>query len=204
MRQVVLLDAKTGNPLVTTQSNFLGKFTFSGLPAGQYLLDTHLVKLPATVINESVRVDIDLSRPDGTMDYAADGIAEGSSSATEAPTGPNDSTLQSQIAGIWWGYAGSTEKKLGLCPDGTYQDYSESSYSGRSFNSAGNETMEWGDANQRGNAGRWTIQGDTERGTIHVTTATRNSFSWEYRQIGDPGCLSFSGHTLCRTQATCQ
>ena len=30
----------------------------------------------------------------------------------------DSSKLASEISGIWWGYSGSTERKIGLCPNG--------------------------------------------------------------------------------------
>ena len=123
--------------------------------------------------------------------------------AQKAAPGANNTTLARQIAGTWWGYAGSTERKLGLCPDGSYRDYTESSYSGHSYDSGGNETMNWGAAGARGNSGRWTIQGDTQSGTINVQTNNGKQFQLRYHQVGKPGCLDFNGARLCRTSARC-
>ena len=121
-----------------------------------------------------------------------------------APAGPNDPDLQRQIAGLWWGYSGSTERKIGLCADGTYMDYTESGYSGRSYDQYGSQTMAWGSGSQRGGSGRWTISGNADSGTIHVVYSNGRTANIRYRQINDPGCLSFDGNTLCRKQATCQ
>jgi hypothetical protein len=123
---------------------------------------------------------------------------------TSAPSGPNNPQLQQQIAGIWWGYAGSTERKLGLCANGSYQDYTESGYSGRSHDAGGNETMAWGSASQGGGSGQWTINGDTQSGTISVTYSDGSSASVKYRQVGEPGCLDFNGARLCRSSASCE
>jgi len=120
-----------------------------------------------------------------------------------APAGPNDAVLQKQIAGTWWGYSGSTERKLGLCADGRYRDYTEASYSGRSSDSGGNETMAWGSGSQGSNTGNWTINGDTQSGTISVTYSGGRSSSIRYRQVGEPGCLDINGARLCRTSASC-
>jgi len=58
--------------------------------------------------------------------------------AGRSPSAAADSSkLANEISGIWWGYSGSTERKIGLCPNGRYQDYSESSYSGSSKDSLG-------------------------------------------------------------------
>lgn len=129
---------------------------------------------------------------------------QASSGGAVPSPGPNNATLQRQIAGIWWGYSGSTERKIGLCPDGTYRDYTESSYSGQSYNQYGDQTMAWGSASQSGGSGRWTITGTTQSGTIHVVYSDGNSRNISYRQINDPGCLSFDGNTLCRSQTGCQ
>lgn len=115
-----------------------------------------------------------------------------------APAGPNDPDLQRQIAGTWWGYSGSTERKIGLCPDGSYVDYTESSYSGTPYGSR------WGAASQGGGSGSWTINGSTQSGTIYVNYSNGKTATIQYRQINDPGCLSFDGNTLCRQSATCQ
>jgi hypothetical protein len=128
----------------------------------------------------------------------------GGGAGAVAPTGPNDPNLQRQIAGLWWGYSGSTERSIGLCADGTYFDSRESSYSGRGFDSGGNQTMAWGAASQGGGQGRWTISGDTNAGMIHVSYANGSTANIAYRQIGDPGCLSFDGNTLCRKSAACR
>lgn len=124
--------------------------------------------------------------------------------STSTPAGPNDPNLQRQIAGLWWGFSGSTERKLGLCPDGSYADYTESGYSGKSHNQYGNQTMAWGTASQGGGSGRWTINGTTESGTINVVYSNGESATIQYHQINDPGCLSFDGNTLCRTSAECR
>jgi len=121
-----------------------------------------------------------------------------------APAGPNDPNLQRQMAGLWWGYAGSTERQIGLCADGAYHDSAESSYSGHSNNQYGDETMAWGSASQGGGQGRWTINGNAQSGTIHVTYSNGNRSEIRYRSINDPGCLSFDGNTLCKKSAQCR
>ncbi len=132
------------------------------------------------------------------------GSGGGNPAPGNIPTGPNDVNLQRQIAGTWWGYAGSTERMIGLCADGTYRDYSESSYSGRSFDQYGSQTMAWGTAGQRGGTGKWTINGNTQLGTIYVTYSNGQSTTLRYKQINNPGCLSFNGHTICRRSASCE
>ncbi len=142
--------------------------------------------------------------PDGSLlqcDRARGGSAPRQAAS---PSSANNAVLAQQIAGTWWGYSGATETKIGLCPGGRYLEFSESGYSGHSYDSAGAETMAWGTAGQGGRSGRWTIQGDTQRGVIAVQGADGSTFTLRYRQIGEPGCLDINGSRLCRTSASCQ
>jgi len=133
---VLLLNGSTGQALATDQTDFFGKFDFPGLQPGHYQLKVGEIVQDIVVTTENVRRDIDLSDPQGSMNYAAAGTKELTDQLTAAATGkavasgPNDTELASQIAGTWWGYSGSTETKIGLCPDGSYADFSESGYSG--------------------------------------------------------------------------
>lgn len=111
--------------------------------------------------------------------------------------------LAGQIAGVWWGYSGSTERKIGLCPNGHYMDYSESSYGGSSYDAYGNQTMAWGSAGQAGGSGQWSIQGDYQQGIIQVSYNNGGQATIQYRQSGESGCLFFNGNKLCRTSADC-
>ena len=142
-----------------------------------------------------------LSQIAATLSQSMQGSQQGGASA---PAGPNDPNLQRQIAGTWYGYSGSTERKIGLCADGSYRDYTESSYSGSSYNQYGSQTMAWGSGSQGGGSGSWTINGSTQSGTISVRYSNGTSKSIGYRQINNPGCLSFDGNTLCRSSASCQ
>lgn len=112
--------------------------------------------------------------------------------------------LAQEIAGLWWGYSGSTERAIGLCADGTYHDSWESGYSGRSFDSTGGQTMAWGTANQGGGAGRWTIAGDYQGGTIRVVYGDGRAREIGYRRGTEAGCLLFDGNLLCRKSRACR
>ncbi len=160
-------------------------------------------------------MDVDLSAKDGTMDYAGHHIKkfvkeqkQDSQPGTGGKAGmnsnrTNNAELASQIAGTWWGYSGSTERKIGLCPNGSYVDYTESSYSGKSFDSGGSETMAWGSASQNGGSGNWVIQGDGQQGTIFVKYNNGNETKLNYTQCGETGCLLFNGNKLCRSSGSC-
>ncbi len=200
MVPVTLFDARSGRPVASAQTDMFGKYGFSGLPPGSYAVRAEKVTREVTVVDRDLRLDIDLNAPGGVMNYAAAAPAAGGA----APAGPNDPRLARQIAGVWWGYAGSTERRIGLCPGGVYREFTESGYSGTSTDQYGNQTMAWGSASQGGGAGSWTVTGNADGGTIHVSYANGDTATIRFRRINDPGCLSFEGSTLCRKSTTCR
>lgn len=210
--EVHLLDGKTGARINTVSTNFFGKYSFSGLNPGVYILKIGTIQKKVNVQEKDVRVDIDMNAEGGTMDYAKPFIqkqqkpipSESAKSKVPQTDIPNNASLAAQIAGTWWGYSNSTERKIGLCADGSYMDYTESGYSGRSFDSGGNQTMAWGTANQGDGAGTWQIQGNDQQGTIYVTYNNGRQATFNYRQCGESGCLLFNGNKLCRTAKSCE
>ena len=203
---VFLIDGRSQQTIESVVCNFFGKYTFKNLPAGHYIVRVGKINRDVFLRGGDIRLDVDLSTADGSMDYMGHQLKEmekkpGGKKAS--PAGPNDQQLATQIAGVWWGYSGSTERKIGLCPDGSYHDYSESGYSGQTHDSGGYQTGAWGAAGQRAGSGTWTIQGDTQQGTIYVRYNNGNQTTLQYRQCGDIGCLLFNGNKLCRSSATC-
>ncbi|MEA3373846.1 MAG: hypothetical protein U9Q62_09170 [Campylobacterota bacterium] len=203
-------------------ASLMGKWEYNG-PQGYILLDfrssSELVyegeSMPYQIVGESIRVPGEYGYIDYPYVLEKNGLRisypEGYQLTFKRPAkrqnqqhSGNNQTLANQIAGIWWGYAGSTEREIGLCPGGMYRDFTESGYSGNSYNSMGDATMNWGTANQSSGQGRWTIQGDTQSGVIHVRYNNGSTAALHYHQINDPGCLKFNGNTLCRKSVTCQ
>ena len=207
---VKLLDGNTDQVIAIDETNFFGKYKFKGISPGYYKLKIDKVtrELMVKEQDDKKRMDIDLSAKEGAMDYSKAGREAEVAGSLGTPArgesgggaGPNNPSLQAQIAGVWWGYSGSTERKIGLCADGSYMDYTESSYSGRAQDLGGS----WGTASQRSGHGSWTIQGDTNSGVISVRYSNGNTTALRYRQIGDPGCLNVNGNTLCRQSASCR
>ncbi len=206
---VKLLD-ESGKVLDMAQTGFFGRYKFEKLKPGLYILQVGEMKLEALLKNKDVRMDIDLSSKDGQMRYAkAEDVAAALSGAAAggaagpAP-GPNDPQLMQTMAGSYWSYEGSTETKLMLCPNGSFFDSSESSYSGRSSDSLGNQTMAWGTAGQSGSRGKWSVQGGQRQGTIQLVYQNGKTATVQFRAI-DQQCYQFSSKTLCRTgPAQCQ
>jgi len=207
---VKLVDARSGQPISSDNTDFFGKFGFPGLQPGYYQLQVNDIVMDIDLQSENVRKDIDLSNPAGSMNYADKGTEELTAQLTAAATGkavatgPNDPALAKEIAGTWWAYSGSTETKIGLCPDGSYADFSESSYSGTMSDGGGNQTGAWGTANNSGGEGVWTIQGTSQSGTISVNYNNGQSATIKFEQCGEEGCLLFDGRKLCRTSAQCE
>lgn len=209
---VNLLDGESGSVLGTVRTGFTGRYKFEDLKPGRYFVQTGDVKREVLLKAKDVRLDIDLSAKDGSMRYAKPediqaaiaGAASAASGAAAPPAGPNDPQLMTEFAGNFWGYSGSTESSLVLCPGGTFTDSSESSYSGTMRDGLGNQTGAWGTANQRSGQGRWSIQGNSRQGTIRLSYPGGKQTQVSYRQV-DQGCYSFNGRTLCRKgPAACQ
>ena len=109
------------------------------------------------------------------------------------------------MAANYWGYSGSTETRLALCPDGTFYDFSESGYSGSSYDSGGNQTMSWGSASNASGKGTWTIEGNTQSGTITLYYSGGNQQSVNYTPGDEGGCYYFGGRQMCKTgEPNCQ
>lgn len=213
---VVLLDADTEEIVGTDQTNFFGKYTIKSVPPGVYVLRVEKIRRTLGVKDKNVRLDIDLSTEAGIMDYAKTGIeainkenaekanagggAPGGAAAAGAPgqpPGPTDPQMMNELAGEYYHYSGSTEKKIMFCPEGAFFDSSESSYSGRGSDSLGNQTMAWGNASQNQGSGQWSIQGNAQSGTI--TLAYKSGKRVEMRYVAGPekGCFKFNGTLFC-------
>ncbi|MEK7405697.1 MAG: hypothetical protein AAB225_11365 [Acidobacteriota bacterium] len=208
---VRLLDGESGKVLDMAQVGFFAKFEFKNLKPGLYVLQAGDVKVEVLLKDKDKRQDIDLSSKDGRMSRidlgqvtSTLGGAGGAPAAGPAP-GPNDPNLMQAMAASYWGYTGSTETSLTLCSNGVFSDSSESSYSGQSRDSLGNQTMAWGTAGQRGGSGNWSVQGSAQQGTINLSYSGGKRVTVPYRAVDNQGCYSFEGKTLCRKgPANCQ
>ena len=199
---VTLIDEDSGEVVGSDATNFLGKYTIKGVKPGVYVLQVEKVQRRLAVKDKSVRLDIDLSAEGGMMDYMKTGVNEmnaknkGGGGPGGSP-GPNDPQMAQAIAGEYYSYAGSTEKKIMFCPEGTFFDSSESSYSGTGADSLGNQTMAWGNASQNQGSGQWAIQGNAQSGTITLVYKSGKKVQVKYQAGPEKGCYSFDGTTFC-------
>jgi hypothetical protein len=112
-----------------------------------------------------------------------------SDGGTAGVTGPDDPSLKTWIAGEYYSYIGSTERKLILCENGKFSYTSEASYSGNQ-NSDG--TTDWGAASRSGKTGTWTIQGSKQEGTIKLSYSNGKNETIKYRPSGETNVMFFS------------
>ncbi|MGE5327607.1 MAG: carboxypeptidase-like regulatory domain-containing protein [Deltaproteobacteria bacterium] len=198
-RNVVLLDKETKKPVDSVSTNFLGRYKFKEVKPGTYIVKCEKVEREVTVVSKDIRMDIDLSAEGGAMDYGKAGkeelaaAASGAVSGQAAPPGPSDPELQRTMAGEYYSYSGSTERKLMLCSNGAFFDSRESSYSG----SFGTGQGGWGQASASGGSGSYSIQGSEQQGTIHFSYKSGKRLVSQYRSTGERGCYSFDGQTFC-------
>ncbi len=200
-KQVLLADAETGKMIAVEQSGFTGKFKFKNLPPGHYILKAGKFTREVYLVDETVRVHFHFGKEDGQVDFveAAEENAKKAdemTGAAAADAGPTDPALAQWIAGEYYSYEGSTERKLMLCPGGIFYDSRESSYSGTNYNSLGAETSSYGAASADAGSGKWAIQGNRQSGTITLSYKGKGSQKVEYRVLGD-NCISIMGIKFC-------
>ena len=198
---VVLIDKATGTPVDSVSTGIFGKYTFKNVKPGSYLVKVEKIVRAVTVVQKDIRMDIDLSAPGGAMDYMKGAMQQQQQQGGAAPPGPSDTALQQAMAGEYYSYAGSTERKLMLCPQGTFWDSRESSYSG----SFGTNQGGWGAASQGRGSGSYSIQGNEQGGTITFSYKSGKRSQTRFRSTGERGCYSFDGTTFCYSgPARCQ
>ncbi len=198
---VTLIDEDSGEVVGGDGTNFLGKYTIKGVRPGVYILQVGKIQRRLAVKNKNVRLDIDLSAEGGMMDYMKTGINQmnekNKGGGPGGSPGPSDPQMAQAIAGEYYSYAGSTEKKIMFCPEGTFFDSSESSYSGTGTDSLGNQTMAWGNASQNQGSGQWAIQGNAQSGTITLVYKSGKRVQVKYEAGPEKGCYKFDGTVFC-------
>ena len=198
---VALIHKDSGEVIGSDQTNFFGKYTIKSVPPGVYVLQVEKIQRTLAVKDKNVRLDIDLSAEAGMMDYLKTGVAEINAKkkggGPGGSPGPSDPQMTQAIAGEYYSYAGSTEKKIMFCPEGTFFDSSESSYSGTGADSLGNQTMAWGNASQNQGSGQWAIQGNAQSGAITLVYKSGKRVEVKYQAGPEKGCYKFDGTVFC-------
>ena len=110
----------------------------------------------------------------------------------QAPPPGAGSQLMQQMAAVYYSfssaglsYSGGTERRVTLCPDGTYYSGSESSYS------AGAGTAgAWGTASQQADRGTWRVQGNINQGLLTTIDSSGKPTEYRYQRCGGD-CIYF-------------
>jgi len=198
---VTLIHKDSGEVVGSDETNFFGKYTIKNVPPGAYVLRVEKIQRTVAVKDKNVRLDIDLSAEGGAMDYFKTGMAEiaakNKGGGPGGSPGPSDQQMMEAIAGEYYSYAGSTEKKIMFCPEGIFFDSSESSYSGVGTDSLGNQTMAWGAAGQNQGSGQWAIQGTPQSGKITLVYKSGKRVEVNYQAGPEKGCYKFDGTVFC-------
>ncbi len=93
-----------------------------------------------------------------------------------------DLELVKLFAGRWTSMTKNTTTSFCLCEDGSFNENSESSYSGSNANSVGGV---WGIANNSQSSGRWTIKGNKMEGQFIITLQNGNTAIYNYVRNGN-------------------
>lgn len=193
--EVKLRDVDTGAVLATATTDAVGKYEFLRLKPGSYVLESGKVQRKVLLPQRDLRVDLDLSKPNGEMNYAAGAAKAAQSGGGAADPGPSDAALMQSFAGRYYGYSaagqmtGGTERRLTLCADGRFRYGSETAYSG--FEG------EWQQGGNSANQGRWSIQGSKGQGRIVLSYENGARDNVDFRAVDNKGCYSFNSSTLC-------
>lgn len=212
---VLLINRETGKKVDSVTTGWTGGFKFSDVPPGNYVIKVQKFKQNVTVEKKNVRINFDLSQPDGAynagrmlmqgLSKSMQESAAGQGGGPPADVGPSDPNLTRAMAGEYYSYSGSTERYVTLCGNGTFFSSSESSYSGSSSDSLGNQTGAWGAANQKQSSGNWSVHGSLQSGTITLGYRGGKTEKVPYQTTGQRGCFRFNGTPFCyRSAGRCQ
>ena len=111
------------------------------------------------------------------------------------PTESGTTQLMRQMAGAYYSFtsagpssSGGTERKVTLCPNGTYYSGSESGYSGGAGTGGA-----WGSASQKSGRGTWRVKGNVNEGVLTTIDSSGKATEYRYRRCG--GDCSYIGNT---------
>ena len=103
--------------------------------------------------------------------------------------------LMREMAGAYYSFSsaglassGGTERRVTLCPNGTYYSGSESSYSGGAGTGGA-----WGSANQKSGRGTWRVKGNVNQGVLTTIDSSGKATEYRYQRCG--GDCIYIGNT---------
>ena len=128
--------------------------------------------------------------------FKAEGSARaGGTGGAGTPSDSGSQQLMRQMAASYYSFSsagpsssGGTERRVVLCPNGTYYSGSESGYSGGAGTAGA-----WGSASQRSGRGTWRVQGNINQGVVTMTDSSGNRTEYRYERCGGD-CIYFGNN----------
>jgi hypothetical protein len=191
-RTLTLINVDTQTAIANTQTNWMGKYSFSGLTPGHYLVKVEDKTMDIYLVSENYRLDIDLNAKDGVMKYGV-AAAKGGGAAGQPGGNPD---LAKQFTGKYYSYTGGStlsggggsESRIAFCPDGSFFEAYESGYYG---------SGQWGGASQSNASGTWAVEGTLDEGTATIQYRSGKTVNVKYRAAQDKGCYYFDSRLYC-------
>jgi hypothetical protein len=196
---VTLLDGNTKQPLDVSTTNWMGQYSFSGLPSGYYIVQAGDKHLPVVIKDKNMEVGINLSAANGKMDHTSHvmtqmlkgfqaGFQTGHSANPTAAKGPPGSPdLVRHFSGMWASYTGTsgggTLKNFYLYPNGVVTEHSETSYQTQYSSDGWSETGsgQFSATGTNSDQAQWRIFGNKEQGQIVIIFPDGSQESHNYR-----------------------
>jgi hypothetical protein len=126
---------------------------------------------------------------------AQDSAKPGGTGEAGTSSGSSNQQLMQQMAGSYYSFSsagpyssGGTERRVTLCPNGTYYSGSESGYSG----GAGTGDA-WGSASRQSGRGTWRVQGNVNQGILTTIDSSGKATEYRYQRCG--GDCIYIGNT---------
>ena len=126
---------------------------------------------------------------------AQESATAGGTGGAGTSSGSGNQQLMQQMAGSYYSFtsagpysSGGTERRVTLCPNGTYYSGSESGYSG----GAGTGDA-WGSAGRQSGRGTWRVQGNVNQGTLTTIDSSGKATEYRYQRCG--GDCIYIGNT---------
>jgi len=197
-RTLTLINLETQTAIANTQTNWMGKYAFSGLLPGHYAVKVEDKTMDIYLVSENYRLDIDLNAKDGVMKYGVSALKGGGAAGGTAGGGQpgGDPGLAKEFAGKYYSYSGGgtlsggggSESQIAFCPDGRFFEAYEAGYYG---------SGEWGSASQSNSSGTWAVEGTLEGGTITIQYGSGKTVNVKYQAGDERGCYYFDGRLYC-------
>jgi hypothetical protein len=206
------LDEEDVQLRLTSQLQSLGKNAVTGIFSGTFQRQPVKARGIGTFLpNGGGAYIVAMTSPNkfgSDLENAADAVAKsmqsvkaqesakaGGTGAAGTSSGSGNQQLMQQMAGSYYSFSsagpyssGGTERRVTLCPNGTYYSGSESGYSGGAGTGGA-----WGSASQQSGRGTWRVQGNVNQGILTTIDSSGKPTEYRYQRCG--GDCIYIGNT---------